>query len=113
MSLRENHTAVVARNETWAGTSATEPYEAGWASEAVLFLRTLEDAEVPGAGATVRVQISPDGMRWLDEGTTFALPLERDGTGCARVRHFGNWLRLAAELPAGQRVKVLATFHLK
>ena len=52
-------------------------------------------------------------MRWLDEGTSFALPLERDATGCAHVRHFGNWLRLAADLPAGQRVKVLATFHLK
>lgn len=113
MSLRENLTAVVARNEAWSGSAATEPYEAGWAREAVLFLRALDDAQLPAAGATVRVQISPDGMRWLDEGASFPLPLQRDATGFARVRHFGNWLRLAADLPAGQTVKVLATFHLK
>ena len=52
-------------------------------------------------------------MRWVAEGTSFALPLERDEAGFARVRHFGNWLRLAADLPDGAAVTVLVTYHLK
>ena len=51
-------------------------------------------------------------LSWLDEGTSFALPLGRDATGCARVRHFGNWLRLAADLPAGQRVEAEAVLRI-
>ena len=70
--LRESQTAVVARNERWAGSVATEPYEAGWAGEAVLFVRALKDAE--GAPGVARVEISPDGMRWVAEGSVFPLP---------------------------------------
>ena len=75
--IRESHTAVVARIERWAGTVATDPYEAGWAQEAIIFVRALAASGV--AGCTARVQISPDGMRWTDEGTTFPLPAEADG----------------------------------
>jgi hypothetical protein len=109
--LRESQTAVVARNETWQGVVATEPYEAGWALEALLFVRALEDAT--GNPGEARVEISPDGMHWLPEGTTLRLPARRDETTVARVKHFGNWLRIAAELPAGASVKVLVTMHLK
>jgi hypothetical protein len=109
--LRESQTAVVARNEVWEGSVATEPYEAGWALEAVVFVRALDDAAgVPGEA---RVEISPDGMRWVPEGTTFALPRRRDETTVARVRHFGNWLRVCAALPAGASVKVIVTLQLK
>jgi hypothetical protein len=31
----------------------------------------------------------------------------------ARVQHFGNWLRLATELPDGAECTVLVTLHLK
>jgi hypothetical protein len=109
--LRESQTAVVARNERWAGSVATEPYEAGWAVEAVLFVRALKDAQ--GAPGNVHVEISPDGMRWVPEGSTFKLPTKTDEVTFARVRHFGNWLRLAAELPDGAAVTVLVTYHLK
>ena len=108
--LRESQVAVVARNERWAGTVSTEPYEAGWASEAVLFIRAL-DAE--GRAGRARVEISPDGMRWVAEGTTFELPAKADAVTFARVSHFGNWLRITAELPEGSAVTVLVTFHLK
>ena len=40
--LPHNATAVVARNETWTGKSASEPYECGWAREAIVFLRALD-----------------------------------------------------------------------
>jgi hypothetical protein len=109
--LRESQTAVVARNEVWEGSVATEPYEAGWALEAVIFVRALDDAV--GMPGEARVEFSPDGMRWVPEGTTFALPRRRDETTAARVKHFGNWLRLSAELAAGVSLKVIVTFQLK
>lgn len=118
-TLRESHVAVIARNETWsAGAAATEPYEAGWASEAVIFVRALEDASGPpggdaGVAGTARVEISPDGMHWVAEGTTFDLPGRKNGIGVARIGRFGHWLRVAAELPAGVAVKVLVTMQLK
>ena len=52
-------------------------------------------------------------MHWADEGTHFALPHAPDGVGFARVREFGNWLRIVAELPAGQAITVLVTISLK
>ena len=116
--IRENHTAVVARNERWSGSAATEPYEAGWATEAVIFVRALAIERGPEAVAevlppTARVQISADGMRWIDEGTTFPLPQSTELDGCARVIQFGNWLRVVADLPADVAMKVLVTVHLK
>lgn len=116
--IRENHTAVIARNERWNGTSATEPYEAGWATEAVIFVRALAIERSPEAAAdvlppTARVQMSADGMRWIDEGTTFPLPQSTDLDTCARIARFGNWLRVVADLPAGVAMKVLVTVHLK
>jgi hypothetical protein len=109
--IRESQTAVIARNERWSGQAATEPYEAGWASEAVIFIRALADAQ--GAGGTARVEISPDGMRWVPEGATFPLPVSKDEVTFARVAHFGNWLRVSSELPDGAALTVLVTFHLK
>lgn len=110
--LPESQTAIVARNERWAGEAATEPYEAGWAREAVLFVRALA-AEGRLEGVRARVQVSPDGMRWADEGTSLELPVLADEVRFAKVSHFGNWLRLEASLPEGAAIDVLVTFHLK
>jgi hypothetical protein len=30
-----------------------------------------------------------------------------------RLTHFGNWIRVAADLPRGAAIKVLTTIHLK
>lgn len=109
--LRESTTAVVARGETWQGASATEPFEAGWATEAVVFLRLLEPPV--GAMPRARIEISPDGMRWVDEGTSFAIPAAVEQLAVARVSNFGNWLRIAADLPEGAQATVLVTLHLK
>ena len=109
--LRESVSYVIARNETWSGVSATEPVEAGWAAEAVFFVRAL--AEPRGAMPSVRAQISPDGMRWIDEGTVAPMPSKVDDIQVLRVRHFGNFLRLAADLPEDAKCVVLVTVHLK
>ncbi len=107
---RQVYTAVVERNVTWAGAFATEPYEAGWAGEALIFIRVLSGGVSQQSAA---VQVSPDGIRWLDEGTRIPLPAQRDGLTMARVTHFGNWLRLAGKLPPGQFCTVMVYFVLK
>ena len=107
----QNAVAIVARNETWCGAAATEPYEAGWAREAVIFVLALKTPL--GAQATARVEISPDGIRWVAEGTVFDLPARQDEVTFARASHFGNWLRVAADLPEGSEMTVLVTMHLK
>lgn len=109
--LNESQTAILSRNARWSGHAATEPYEAGWAREAVIFVRALKDAT--GSPGEARVEISPDGMRWIPEGSVFALPKKADEVTAARVKHFGNWLRVAADLPGGADVTVLVTLHLK
>lgn len=109
--IRESQSAVVVRNELWQGQIATEPYEAGWAREAVIFVTALKDAD--GGAGTAHVEISPDGMRWAREGTAFALPVAKDAVTFAKVAHFGNWLRLAVDMPDGSRLKALVTIHAK
>ena len=110
--LRESHTAVVGRNEVWEGSAASEPYEAGWALEAIVWLRVLA-VEGPTANVEARVQLSPDGIHWVDEGTRFAISAVKDGLTFARVSHFGNWLRVAANLPAGMKLKMLVSITVK
>lgn len=109
--LPENITSVVSRNETWTGRAASEPHEAGWAHEAIIFLRALKAPK--GTQPVARVEISPDGMRWIAEGTQAVMPAEQDGIAVMRVSHFGNWLRVAADFPAGSESTVLVTMHLK
>lgn len=109
--LPENLTAVVARNEIWTGDSATEPYEAGWAKEVVVFVRALK--EPIGALPKARIEISADGMHWAPEGSEFKLPAAKDAVTFQRVAHFGNFLRVAVTLQEGVEIAVLVTFHLK
>jgi hypothetical protein len=110
--LAQNVAAVVCRNETWQGQAATEPYECGWAKEAIIFVRALKAPALP-VGAAARVQISADGMNWADEGTQLAFPQATESVAFARVAHFGGWLRLAADLPPGAEITLLVTLHLK
>jgi len=112
MAIARSHTATIARNEVWSGEAVTEPYEAGWAREAIFFVRALE-AVGPLAGAAAQVQISADGMHWVDEGTSFGLP-DRDGAVTfGRVARFGNWLRLRCRVPDGATLRVVAALTLK
>lgn len=110
--LRESHTAIVARNERWQGEAATEPFEAGWASEAIFFLRALA-AEGSMGGGRAFVQISSDGIRWIDEGTSAPVPGAAEGIAVLRVAHFGSWLRLRVTLPAGATLTPIVTLALK
>lgn len=110
--LAESYTAVIARGEDWVDGSTTEPYEGSWAREAILMLRTLESGSL-AKGSKAHVQVSLDGMHWVDEGTSLDIPTEIDGMSMARLTHFGHYLRLRAEMPANTTGFMLATLSLK
>lgn len=110
--LAESYTAVIARGEDWVNGSTTEPYEAGWAREAMIVIRTLE-ADRLESGCVAHVQVSLDGMHWADEGTTIAIAPSVDGLGLGRVTGFGHYLRLRVEMPETASGFMLATLNLK
>jgi hypothetical protein len=110
--LPESTTSVLVRGETWHGAFASEPYEAGWAREAVIFVRLLKLEGDPGS-AELSVDISADGMHWAEEGARIRVPAETGEVAFAKVAHFGNWLRVSGRLPEGTSAQALVTVHLK
>lgn len=109
--LRRSFTAVLEKGSELSGEFFTEPYEAGWASEARWFVRVLRaDALM---GLSVVPQISPDGVVWCDEGSR-AMRLEGVGLASIPLANFGSWLRLRGRTtgPAGS-VTVLIYLVLK
>jgi hypothetical protein len=111
--LPENALVILARNERWQGRAMTEPYECGWAREAVFYVRALAVDGMQDGRAFAQVQVSPDGLRWVDEGTSVVLPSQAETMEIAKVSHFGGWLRLAAELAPGAALTVIVSLHLK
>ena len=107
--MRHCITAPLERHKDLSGEFATEPYECGWATEAIFFLRVQE---LTGDGATLRanVQISADGIHWVDEGTTLP-PITTAGDSFVRVSHFGGWLRLAGRVD-GTEARMNVMIHL-
>ena len=110
--MRQSHTAVLERDVVWAGPFETEPYEAAWASEAIFYVRVLESSG-PVDTAEARVQISPDGIRWCDEGTRFRLHADGAEVTFGRVSNFGTYLRLVGEVPEGGEMRVIAYLAMK
>jgi len=80
-------------HERITGGFVSDPYEAGWALEALAFVYVKSAPKEPGASLSIAVELSADGRRWLEDGTRLN-HLEREGAYLLRVRHFGNWLRL-------------------
>ena len=108
--VRRSYTALLERGQPLGGDFATEPHEAGWASEGLFFLRVV-DAPV-GTSIRARIQISPDGIHWVDEGTK--LTTLDGGLVFARVREFGNWLRIVGcTVPDDSESRVLIYLALK
>lgn len=107
--MRQFLTTVIDFKYAYNASFDTAPYEVAWASEAIYFLRV---EEVSGAAATlhVHVQISVDGVRWVDEGTVSG-PLTKTGDFFLRVHHFGGFLRLRCEI-TGQEPRFQLTNNL-
>lgn len=93
-------TTLVERRRVLTEETGTHPYEAGWASEALFFVRTFDDHPE----LTIRPQVSPDGIDWIDHGPEVVLA----GTGLVQVpmTQFGTWIRLFI---AGAKVAEPAT----
>ncbi len=94
--MKQTHTAVLERYGSFTGDFTTEPYEVGWAEEAIFFIK-IEAVVGIKPKLTGSVQISPDGISWVDEGTSLPV-ITKDGLLFTRVRHFGNWLRLSCHV---------------
>ena len=109
--MRKSFTAVIERNKTAVADFETEPYEAGWASEALWFVRVMELSA--GTVLTLIPQISPDGLFWCDQDRS---PLQISGSGLYSfsLREFGQWLRLRALVQgASPRTKLMIYLALK
>ncbi len=111
MSVRRSYTAIVERNIVWQGDFVTEPYEAAWASEAIFFVRALEGKADYATRAFV--QISADGIHWVDEGTRIEFPKVKDQVAYCKVKHFGGFLRLRGKTPRDSAIAFLVSLALK
>jgi len=101
--------AVLEREKEYAADFQTEPYETAWAGEATFYVK-VHAIQGDGARLRARVQMSADGLDWVDEGTGLA-PITSEGVAFARVSHFGGWLRLACALE-GHDPRFMVTIHL-
>jgi len=98
--MKNSHTAPLEVLATKAnGAFFTEPYEAGWAGEALAMVYVRE-AHGPAPKLALRAQISADGVRWFDHPAP-PLRIEAAGGFGLPLANFGNWLRLAGEVSGG------------
>ena len=87
--MQQNNTSVLARRIVIDGDFASQPYEAGWASEAVVFVQV--EGEHPDLA--LATEISPDGITWIRRGDVVSLPADTSIAELSLAR-FGNWLRV-------------------
>jgi hypothetical protein len=110
--VRRSFTAVIEKNTTWTADFETEPYEAGWATEARWFIRVVE-MKGNKTALVITPQLSPDGLFWCDEGRE-ELVIRAPGLHSLALREFGSWLRLRCRVSGqGPSVKVLIYLALK
>jgi hypothetical protein len=110
--VRNFYTVVLERMREFTQDFETEPYETAWASEAMFFIRVHETSG-SGVRLDARVQVSVDGIEWIDEGTSFA-PIAGPGNSFVKVSHFGGWLRLACTVSGrAPRAKLTVALALK
>ena len=106
--MRNFQTVVLERMNWLAGPFQTEPYECGWASEAIFAIRVHE---IQGTMVLrSNVQLSVDGIQWMDDDLAFPT-IDRVGSSFLRVKHFGGWLRLDGAI-TGQDARARLTIHL-
>ena len=94
--MRQFNASHLEVKKTFSEDFETHPFECGWAGEAIFFVM-VEGVEGANARLDCRVQLSHDGVTWADEGSALD-SLREAGLRFIRVRHFGNWLRLACRI---------------
>ena len=107
--MRNFYTVVLERMARFRTDFATEPYEVGWASEAIFFVK-IHELKGEQACVTARAQVSVDGIEWIDESPQL-IKADQEGSYFLRASHFGGWLRLRNEL-SGKDPAVRVTIQL-
>lgn len=100
-------TTVVELRQRFVQTVETHPFECGWADEAIVFVEPHGAAS--GDIVTLRVQLSPDGIRWIDEGTVLRVAEHT----MARLTHFGGFLRLVGDATNADGVATETTLTVR
>ena len=109
--MTSSQTAVVEQDAWLDGPITTEPFEAGWASEAIWFIVVLDTS---GAEWIASPEISPDGSNWVTTPLSASLRFATVGVHALPLEHFGVWLRLNLEPnDASARCKVRIVLTLK
>lgn len=106
--MRQSQSAVLERGVELEGSHETEPFEVAWAGEARWFVHFLREA--PGTAVEFRVQISPDGINWLDHERVAPLTAQAIGFVSIPVTGFGHWLRLRSEQTSGHASPMLRIY---
>jgi len=106
--MQTTNTSVIARRVKISDDHATLPYEAGWATEAVIFVQ----AEGDHPDLAIAVEVSPDGITWIRRaGATLAASQQLVDVPVAQ---FGNWLRVVITgATSEQPARVLVHLNLK
>lgn len=90
--MKQFYTVVLDRFKNFEGTYATEPYECGWADEAIAFF-TVHELDA-GSSVKVKIQISEDGIHWIDDGKELN-GIEKEGYYLLKSdSNFGGWMRI-------------------
>lgn len=105
--MKTFYSSVVELRERFVDVIETHPFECGWADEAIFFVERHES--VFDSPLALRVQLSADGIRWMDEGTVITLT----DTAFARITHFGGFLRLAGTTMGSDGQAVPATISVR
>lgn len=105
--MKTFYTSVVELRQEFPAEIATHPYECGWADEALFFVESHD--LMAGNHIRLRVQLSPDGIRWQDEGTV----LDFTDSTFARVTHFGGFLRLVGTAVDPNNTIMAATISVR
>lgn len=93
--MKQFYTVVLDRFKDFSGTYATEPYECGWADEAIAYFTIHQLAQ--GAVVKAKIQIAMDGIHWHDNGEVLQ-NLASEGYYLLKVApNFGGWLRIEFE----------------
>jgi hypothetical protein len=106
--MRQSQSAVMERGLELESVHETEPFEVGWAGEARWYVQFLRPA--PGSDIEFRVQISPDGLTWIDHEGIEAQTTEAVGLLSIPVTGFGHWLRLRSEQKSGNEAPMLRIY---
>ena len=106
--MRQSQSAVMERGVDLENVHETEPFEVAWAGEARWYVQFLRPA--PGTRVEFRVQISPDGLTWIDHEGTEPVTSEAIGLLSIPVARFGHWLRLRTEQTSGGDAPMLRIY---